>query len=52
MNSTVGKVLSNIQLYTYSVSGKMKIHRNNGFFQRKNGLEKWINEFYYRKSSL
>jgi hypothetical protein len=47
----MGKMLHRYYLSTFSVSGKMKTHRNNAFSHGKNGLEIWINVVKYRKNA-
>jgi hypothetical protein len=47
----MGKMLHRYYLSTYSVSGKMKTHRNNAFSDRKNGFEIWINVVEYGKNA-
>jgi hypothetical protein len=46
----VRKILFIYDLYTYSSSGKMKIHMNYAFSYGKNDLEKWLNAFRYVKN--
>jgi hypothetical protein len=47
---SIGKMLHRYYLSTYSVSGKMKTHRNNALSRRINGFEIWINVAEYGKN--
>ncbi len=39
------KIFRYVQLYTYTLTGKMKFNENNEKFQRKNGLDKWNRDY-------